>query len=98
MRNPHPRQNQEPAVVDHFTDVPSFFCNIPADETVAAGNFEGGTPKTGAGDDAPVQEHQILQLFAGTLMIAEIMEAPYQPVEKHFISRAPYLPDVDFRL
>ena len=91
MLHPNPRQNQKSRVVGEEADVapPRFL--VPADVAVARAEVARRAGPRQARDRPALRPHQILQVLAHRLFVAQIVMLLHQAVEQRLIAAAPHL-------
>src|SRR5438874_3967501 len=91
VRDLHPRQNQKPRVVCDEANVapPSF--RTPADVAVAAAEMAWRRTPRQTRDRPAVSPHDIFQMLAHRLLIAQIVMVLDEAVEQRLFRRPSYL-------
>ena len=90
MRNLHPGQNQEAAIVSQEADILAARLGQPANEAVAAPQMPRCRGPGQAGNGSASGLNQILQLFPDRLGVTEVVVMLEQAVEEAFPARAPH--------
>src|SRR5687767_2428788 len=91
MIHPNPRQDQEPRVIGQKPDVAPPRWLVPADVTIARANMPWRAGPRDARYRPPLRPHQILQMLAHRLLVAEVVMLFHQAVKQRLISAAPHL-------
>src|SRR6476646_6311576 len=91
MLHPYPRQDQESRVVRDEADIPAPRFGAPANVAVATAQVTRSRGPCQAGDRPALRPHQVLQVFAHWLLVAEIMVLFHQAVKQRLLGGAPNL-------
>ena len=88
MRDTHPRQDQEAALVGDLVHMRPAHGRRPADEAVTRSEVTGRRGEAQTGEWPPLAKSQVLELLADTLHRAEVMRLGDQVIEESFQWRA----------
>src|SRR5256885_12858892 len=95
MRNLHPRQNQKTRVVCDTANVAPPRFRIPTDVAVAAAEMAWRRTPRQTRDRPTLSPHDILQMLAHRLLIAQIVMVLDEAVDHRLFRRPSYLPQLD---
>src|SRR5919202_2024605 len=91
MRHLNPGQNQKARVISDETNVALAGFLAPADVAVAAPQMARRRTPGQAGDGTSLRPHQIFQMFADRLLVAEVMMMLEEAIEQRLITASAHL-------